>query len=68
MSNSMSLEKIFLIIAIILGFGSIIDLIYALATLQLQLAEFLRCIFNIGIAGCLYQYFKKKRQSNLNCN
>jgi phosphate/sulfate permease len=62
MSNSMSLEKIFIIIAIILGFGSAVDLIYALADANIQLAEVLRCILNIVIAGFLYLYFNKKNK------
>jgi len=63
MSNSMSLEKIFIIMAIILGFGSAIDLLYSLTTASFQLNEILRCILNIIIAGFLYFYFKKKQQA-----
>jgi phosphate/sulfate permease len=65
MSNSMSLEKIFIIIAIILGVGSAVDLIYALASENIQLAEVLRCILNIFIAGFLYLYFNKKHKAKV---
>ena len=61
----MSLEKIFIIIAIILGFGSAADLIFALAESKIQLAEFLRCILNIVIAGFLYLYFNKKHKAKV---
>lgn len=67
MSNSMSLEKIFIILAIILGFGSAIDLIYALASLNFQLDEILRCLFNIVIAGLLYGYFNSKLKAKVEC-
>ena len=71
MSNSMSLEKIFIIIAIILGFGSAIDLVYSLVTLNVELGELLRCILNIFIAGFLYVYFNKrlklKDKANAGC-
>lgn len=65
MSNSMSLEKIFIILAIILGLGSIIDLLYSLATFNFALAEILRCLFNIAIAVGLYLYASKKHKANL---
>jgi len=68
MSNSMALEKIFIIIAIILGVGSTIDLIYSLATTNVQLAEILRCTLNIFIAGFLYAYFNKKLKAKEQCN
>jgi hypothetical protein len=64
----MSLEKIFIIMAIILGFGSAIDLIYSLVTTTIELTEILRCIFNIVIAGFLYLYFNKKHKAKLECN
>ena len=60
MSNSMSIEKIFIILAIILGVGSAVDLIYSLATMGVQLDEILRCSLNIVIAAFIYQYFNKK--------
>lgn len=71
MSNSMALEKIFIIMAIILGFGSAIDLVYSVAVSNLNLSEFLRCVLNIIIAGALYIYFNKKhkaKQSVMNDN
>ncbi|AZQ84538.1 hypothetical protein EKO29_11230 [Colwellia sp. Arc7-635] len=68
MSNSMSLEKIFIILAIILGCASGIDLIYSLATVNFQMAEILRCIFNMLIAGLLFVYFNKKRKAKIACN
>lgn len=68
MSNSMSLEKIFVILAIILGFGSAIDLIYSLASLNFQLDEMLRCLFNIVIAGLLYVYFNRKIKAKVESN
>ena len=68
MSNSMSLEKIFIIMAIILGFGSAVDLVYSLATLNFELGEILRCILNILIAGFLYVYFNKKLKAKVECN
>ncbi|WP_155866818.1 MULTISPECIES: hypothetical protein [Colwelliaceae] len=68
MSNSMSLEKIFMILAIILGLGSTIDLLYSLVTLNFQLAEILRCIFNIVIAVFLYIYASKKYKAKLECD
>jgi hypothetical protein len=37
-------------------------LIYALADANIQLAEVLRCILNIVIAGFLYLYFNKKNK------
>lgn len=61
----MSLEKIFIIIAIILGFGSTVDLIYALTSTEIQLTELLRCVLNIVIAGFLYFYFNKKHQAKV---
>jgi len=64
----MSLEKIFIILAIILGFGSAIDLIYSLITSNFQLNELLRCVFNIVIAGFLYVYFSKKLKAKVECN
>lgn len=64
----MSLEKIFIILAIILGFGSAIDLVYSLASLSFHLDELLRCIFNIVIAGLLYVYFNRKRKAKVECN
>jgi hypothetical protein len=66
MSNSMSLEKIFMILAVILGLGSTVDLIYNLVTLNFQLAEILRCSFNIVIALLLYLYANKKYKEKLN--
>jgi hypothetical protein len=66
MSNSMSLEKIFMILAVILGLGSTVDLIYNLVTLNLQLAEILRCSFNIVIALLIYLYANKKHKEKLN--
>ncbi len=65
MSNSMALEKIFIIIAIILGVGSAVDLVYSLASLQFELSEILRCVLNILIAVFLYAYFNKKRKAML---
>lgn len=65
MSNSMALEKIFMILAIILGMGSAIDLIYDLATSNFQWAEMLRCSVNIIIACLLYIYANKKYQEKL---
>ena len=65
MSNSMSLEKIFIILAIILGFGSAIDLLYSVATLNVSGAETLRCLANILLAGVLYLYFSKRYKAKL---
>ncbi len=65
MSNSMSLEKIFIIMSIILGLGSIIDLVYSVATLNITVDESLRCIANIFIAGLLYLYFNKKLKAKV---
>lgn len=65
MSNSMALEKIFIIIAIILGVGSAVDLVYSLASLHFELSEILRCVLNILIAVFLYAYFNKKRKAKL---
>ena len=65
MSNSMSLEKIFIIIAIILGVGSSVDLVYSLVTLNFAVDEILRCVLNISIAGFLYRYFTKKHQAKI---
>jgi hypothetical protein len=62
----MSLEKIFMILAVILGLGSTVDLIYNLVTLNFQLAEILRCSFNIVIALLLYLYANKKYKEKLN--
>ncbi|WP_085297503.1 hypothetical protein [Cognaticolwellia mytili] len=61
----MALEKIFIIIAIILGVGSAVDLVYSLASLQFELSEILRCVLNILIAVFLYAYFNKKRKAML---
>ncbi|MEH6596743.1 MAG: hypothetical protein V7736_14485 [Colwellia polaris] len=65
MSNSMALEKIFMILAIILGVGSAIDLIYDLSTSNFQWAEILRCSVNIVIACLLYLYANKKHKEKL---
>ena len=65
MSNSMALEKIFMILAIILGMGSAIDLLYDLATSNFQWAEILRCSVNVVIAVFLYFYAKKKHKEKL---
>ena len=65
MSNSMALEKIFMILAIILGVGSAIDLIYDLSTSNFQWAEILRCSVNIVIAYLLYLYANKKHKEKL---
>ena len=65
MSNSMALEKIFMILAIILGVGSTIDLIYDLSTSNFQWAEILRCSVNIVIAYLLYLYANKKHKEKL---
>ena len=65
MSNSMSLEKIFIIIAIILGVGSAVDLVNSLASLTFEISEILRCVLNIVIAVFLYLYFNKKRKAKL---
>lgn len=66
MSNSMALEKIFIILALILGFGSAVDLIYAFVSKSAQLAEILRCSFNVFLAGFLYLYFNKRRKAKAN--
>lgn len=58
----MSLEKIFIVLAIILGLGSVIDEIYLLATLDFRLNELLRCSLNIIIALFVFRYFNKKRK------
>lgn len=58
----MSLEKIFIVLAIILGLGSVIDGIYLLATLDFRLNELLRCSLNIIIALFVFRYFNKKRK------
>lgn len=58
----MSLEKIFIVLAIILGLGSVIDGIYLLATLDFRLNELLRCSLNIIIALIVFRYFNKKRK------
>ncbi len=65
MSNSMALEKIFIIIAMILGIGSAVDLAYSLVSLNFELSEILRCVLNIFIAAFLYLYFNKKRKVKL---
>lgn len=65
MSNSMSLEKIFIILSIILGLGSTIDLIYSVATLNVSVEETLRCIANMFLAGVLYLYFSKKHKAQI---
>ena len=62
MSNSMPLEKIFIVMAIILGLGSTVDLAYALVSADVELVEFLRCVLNIIIAVFLYRYFKKRQK------
>lgn len=64
MSNSMALEKIFMILALILGLGSAVDLIYNLVTLNYQQTEILRCGFNIVIAVLVYFYANKKHKEN----
>jgi hypothetical protein len=61
----MALEKIFMILAIILGVGSTIDLIYDLSTSNFQWAEILRCSVNIVIAYLLYLYANKKHKEKL---
>lgn len=60
MSNSMALEKIFMVLAIILGIGSVIDCVYLLATLDDRPNEYIRCLVNIVIAIFVYRYFHKK--------
>lgn len=60
MSNSMSVAKIFIIIAIIFGLGSTIDLIYSLVTLNFELTEIFRCLTNMIISLLLYLFFIKK--------
>ncbi|UUO25040.1 hypothetical protein FGD67_18860 [Colwellia sp. M166] len=65
MSNSMPLEKIFIIMAIILGLGSAVDLAYSIISLDFAFAELLRCLLNIIIAVFLYRYFKKKQQAKI---
>ena len=65
MSNSMPLEKIFIVMAIILGLGSTVDLAYALVSADVELVEFLRCVLNIIIAVFLYRYFKNKDQAKM---
>lgn len=62
MSNSMALEKIFMILAIIVGVGSTIDLVYDLSTSNFQWAEIMRCSVNIVIACLLYLYVNKKHK------
>lgn len=64
MSNSMALEKIFMILALILGLGSTVDLIYNLVTLNYQQTEILRCVFNMVIAVLIYLYANKKHKKN----
>jgi hypothetical protein len=61
----MSLEKIFIIMAMILGLSSTIDLIYAVINLSFVPAELLRSVLNIIVAVFLYRYFKKKQQIKL---
>ncbi|MBA6391336.1 hypothetical protein H4J38_11195 [Colwellia sp. BRX10-3] len=68
MSNSMSLEKIFMVLAVILGLGSAIDLIYSLVNQNFQLAEISRCILNIIIAVFLYVYASRKYKAKLECD
>ena len=65
MSNSMSVEKIFIILAIILGLGSVVDLIYSLVTVNFQMNEILRCLLNITISGFLFVYFNKKHKAKI---
>lgn len=62
MSNSMSLEKIFIVLAIILGLGSAIDCVYLLITLDFRLNELLRCTINMIIAAFLFRYFNKRKK------
>lgn len=62
MSNSMPLEKIFIILAIIFGVGSAVDLLYSLSTLTIQLDELLRCSVNIIISIFIYRYFLKRQR------
>lgn len=64
----MSLEKIFMILAIILGLGSVIDLLYSIVTLDFQLAEISRCLFNIIIAFSLYLFARKKHKASAAVN
>lgn len=56
----MSVAKIFIIIAIIFGLGSTIDLIYSLVTLNFELTEIFRCLTNMIISLLLYLFFIKK--------
>lgn len=65
MSNSMSVEKIFIILAIIIGLGSSIDLAYILITQSITSAELTRCVINITLAIMLYRYFIKKHRATL---
>lgn len=64
MLGNMSIERIFIVIALIFGIGSVIDLTYALVTLNFELAEILRCVLNIVISGLVFWYFNKKRLLN----
>lgn len=69
----MSLEKIFMVLAIILGLGSIIDLLYLLITTNVQLAQYdvkelLRCSLNTFIAAFLYLYARKRYLAKLENN
>ncbi|MFT5635733.1 MAG: hypothetical protein ACI89T_001187 [Cognaticolwellia sp.] len=64
----MSLEKIFMVLAVILGLGSAIDLIYSLVNQNFQLAEILRCILNIIIAVFLYVYASRKYKAKIECD
>lgn len=60
MSNSMDLNKIFMVMALILGIGSLVDLGYTLVTLSFELHEIIRCSINILISIVLFKYFKKR--------
>ena len=61
----MALEKIFIIMALILGIGSSVDLAFALISSPMEMSEILRCALNIVIAVFLYLYFNKKRKAKL---
>lgn len=66
MSNSMSVEKIFIVLAVIIGLGSIADLAYSLFLQRYMLEEVIRCGINLVLAIGLYCYFNKKHQAVLN--
>ena len=64
----MPLEKVFIILAIIFGGGSIIDLLYSLFTMNIQAVEILRCSVNIIISLFIYRYFLQKYRIKQNEN